>query len=67
MMDEAVKKQIPQQLDYEGDGYDENGELIYDTACCPVCHHDFEYEINDWGSEYCSGCGQKLDWGDSEC
>lgn len=57
----AIKKQIPKKPYYEADGY-ADGELVYDYAECPVCGHDFEYGINDWGSEYCSGCGQKLDW-----
>lgn len=62
---EALLKQIPKKPDYEGDGYDENGELIYDTAYCPECHHEFEYGVNDWGVEHCP-CGQALDWSDSE-
>lgn len=48
--------------DYESDGYDENGNLIYDTAYCPTCRHSFEEGVNDWGCAYCSDCGQKLDW-----
>lgn len=59
---EALEKQIPRKPDYEADGYDENGNLIYDYAKCPICGHDFEYDINDWGCNYCSDCGQKLDW-----
>lgn len=62
----ALEKQIPKKPDYEGDGYDENGELIYDTAYCPVCEHEFEFEINDWGCNFCSDCGQALDWRDKE-
>ena len=48
--------------EYEADGYDNNGALIYDTAYCPVCHREFEYEINEWGCAYCPDCGQALDW-----
>ena len=59
---EALEKQIPKKPDYEADGYDENGNLIYDYAKCPICGHEFEYGINDWGCNYCSDCGQKLDW-----
>lgn len=59
---QAIAKQIKRKLDYEADGYDEKGALIYDIAYCPVCNHEFEYEINDWGSAYCSDCGQALDW-----
>lgn len=62
----ALEKQIPKELDYEGDGYDENGDLIYDYAKCRVCGHDFEYGINDWGCKYCSDCGQALDWGQTD-
>lgn len=46
---------------YEGDGYDDNGEIIYDMAYCPICHHEYEvyYDNHD---NYCRDCGQKLDW-----
>ena len=62
---QALEKQIPKKLEYEADGY-ADGELVYDYAKCPICGHDFEYGINDWGCEYCSDCGQKLDWSDEE-
>lgn len=55
------EKNEPKKPDYEADGY-ADGELVYDYAKCPICGHDFEYGINDWGCEYCSDCGQKLDW-----
>ena len=57
----ALDKQTPKKPDYIADGY-ADGLLCYDYAKCPICGHDFEYGINDWGSEYCSDCGQKLDW-----
>lgn len=60
----ALKKQIPQKPTYEGDGYDENGNLIYDSAYCPICNHEFEEGINDWGCAFCQDCGQALDWGE---
>ena len=62
----ALEKQIPRQLDYEGDGYGDDGELVYDIARCQICEHCFEYNINDWGSKYCPDCGQALDWGDND-
>ena len=62
---EALEKQIPKKPEYEGDGY-ADGELVYDYAKCPICGHDFEYGINDWGCEYCSDCGQKLNWESDE-
>lgn len=61
----ALEKQIPKKPEYEADGY-ADGELVYDYAKCPICGHDFEYGINDWGCEYCSDCGQKLDWESDE-
>ena len=57
----ALEKQIPKKPDYIADGY-ADGLLCYDYAKCPICGHDFEYGINDWEADYCSDCGQKLDW-----
>ena len=57
----ALDKQTPKMLEYIADGY-ADGLLCYDYAKCPVCGHDFEYGINDWESNYCSDCGQRLDW-----
>lgn len=58
----ALEKQIPKKPDYEGDGYDENGELIYDTWICPHCNHEYEVEYEDYA--FCPNCGQALDWRD---
>ena len=55
-------RNIARRPDYEGDGYDENGELIYDMAYCPECRHSFEEGVNDWESNFCPDCGQRLDW-----
>lgn len=64
---DALEKQIPKKPDYEADGYDENGILIYDRAICPNCENDdFEYDINNWGCKFCPDCGQALDWSDTE-
>ena len=48
---------------YWGDGYDNEGNLVYDSAHCPNCKRLFEYDDCDWESAYCPNCGQKLDWG----
>ena len=61
----ALEKQIARKPEYEADGY-ADGELVYDYAKCPICGRDFEYGINDYGCNYCSDCGQKLDWSDEE-
>lgn len=60
----ALEKQIPKKPDYEGDGYDENGELIYDTWICPHCNHEYEVEYEDYA--FCPNCGQALDRSDEE-
>lgn len=62
---EAVRKQIPIKPDLEGDGYDEKGELIYDTGYCPNCRHEFEVDYDS--PKHCPDCGQALDWSDTEC
>ena len=59
---EALEKQIPKKPDLEGDGYGDDGKLIYDTGYCPNCRSAFEvdYDVTD----YCPECGQALDWSD---
>lgn len=59
---EAIEKQIPKKPDYEGDGYDENGNLIYDTWICPSCREKYEVDYDDY--KCCPNCGQALDWSD---
>lgn len=55
MIDKAIDKQIPMKPEYED----------YD-AICPVCEHEFENNVNDWGCSFCQDCGQALDWSDEE-
>lgn len=55
-------EEIPLPVEYEGDGYDDNGEIIYDTAYCPNCRNEYEVDY-DYHDNYCRKCGQKLDWG----
>ncbi len=56
---EALEKQIPKKPAYEGDGYDENGELIYDTWICPNCDRHYEVDYGDY--DFCPNCGQAID------
>lgn len=59
----AREKEIAKKPDYEGDGYDDNGELIYDTWICPNC--DQHYEVGYDNQDYCPSCGQHIqheDW-----
>lgn len=58
----ALEKQIPKKPDYEGDGFDEDGYLIYDTWICPNCGKHYEVDYDDYN--FCPECGQALDWSD---
>ena len=61
---EALKSQTPKRPDYEGDGYDENGYLIYDTWICPSCEEKYEVDYEKY--KYCPNCGQRIDWSGDE-
>lgn len=58
----ALEKQIPKKPNLEGDGYDNKGNLIYDTWLCPNCEAHYEVDYDDYN--YCPICGQKLDMSD---
>lgn len=63
----ALRKQIPQQVELMGDGYDPDGNLVYDYAQCPNCQRAFEESDENWECGYCPCCGQALKWwGDEE-
>ena len=46
--------------DYEGDGYDKEGNLIYDTWICPNCEEHYEVDYDRY--DFCRNCGQKIKW-----
>lgn len=46
--------------DYEGDGYDNYGNLIYDIWICPNCGKKYEVDYDDY--DFCPNCGQRLKW-----
>ena len=46
--------------DYEGDGYDNEGNIIYDTWVCPNCEEHYEVDYDNY--DFCPKCGQRLDW-----
>lgn len=61
---DALKKQIPKKPDFEGDGYDDGGNLIYDTWICPCC--ETKYEVDYEHYKHCPECGQKIDWSEDD-
>lgn len=61
---ELVEKATPMKPIYEADGYDENGELIYDTWICPNCDKKYEVDYDEY--DHCPNCGQAIDWSDEE-
>ena len=46
--------------DYEGDGCDKDGNIIYDTWICPNCGEIYEVDYDDY--EHCPKCGQAIQW-----
>lgn len=56
----VLEKQIPKRPDLEGDGYDDDGKLIYDTWICPCCEEHYEVDYEEY--EFCPKCGQAIDW-----
>lgn len=60
LMEKLVDKETPMKPNYEGDGYDKDGNIIYDTWVCPSCETRYEVDYDEY--KYCPNCGQKLDW-----
>lgn len=54
----AAEKQKPKKPAFEGDGYDDKGEIIYDTWICPNCEARYEVDYDDY--DFCPKCGQRL-------
>lgn len=55
----AMKKQKPKAPDIWGDGYDGDGNMIYDMYDCPNCGKSYEIECDNY--KYCPECGQAID------
>lgn len=58
----ALEKQTPKKPTFEGDGYDDSGNIIYDTWICPCCED--RYEVDCERHNHCPTCGQTIDWSD---
>ena len=56
----AFEKQTSKKPDMWGDGYDDNGNLIYNTWACPCCRTEYELDYDDY--KFCPNCGQAIDW-----
>ena len=61
---QALEKQIPKKPDIEGDGYDPDGNLVYDTWICPACGVSYEIDYDKY--DYCPACGQAIDQSEGE-
>lgn len=55
----ALEKQIPKKPAFEGDGYDDGGNIIYDTWICPCCED--RYEVDYERHNHCPTCGQAIE------
>lgn len=60
----ALEKQISKKPDIEGDGYDPDGNLVYDTWICPACGVSYEIDYDKY--DYCPACGQAIDQSEGE-
>lgn len=61
----ALRKQKPQMVIYESDGF-ADGNPVYDFAICPCCKYAYEEGDKDWNLPFCPNCGQALKWKDEE-
>ena len=57
---ELKERDAAKAPDYEGDGYDNYGNLIYDIWICPNCGKKYEVDYDDY--DFCPNCGQRLKW-----
>lgn len=60
----ALEKQKLKRPDYEGDGCDCEGDIIFDTWICPRCKERYEVDYDRY--DYCPSCGQGIDWSDDK-
>lgn len=57
---ELKELRTPKKPTLEGDGYDDEGFIAYDTWYCPNCNKDYEVDYDEY--DYCPNCGQCIDW-----
>ncbi len=61
---EARERQRGKKPNAWGDGYDDDGNMIYDMYDCPNCGKSYEIDYDNY--KYCPECGQAIDWSDLE-
>ena len=64
LLADALRKQVPKKPELQGDGYDPEGNLVYDMWVCPCCNKRYELEYDEYC--YCQNCGQRIDWGNEK-
>ena len=57
---EAVERRNPKAPVVWGDGYDNEGNMIYDMYDCPNCGKSYEVDYHDY--KFCPCCGQAILW-----
>lgn len=55
---DARNMQTPEAPEYEGNGCDKDGNIIYDTWICPNCGERYEVDYDDY--EHCPKCGKAI-------
>lgn len=61
---EARERQTSERPNIYGDGYDDEGNMIYDMYDCPNCNKSYEIDYEKY--DFCPNCGQAIDWSDGE-
>lgn len=61
---EARERQTSERPNIYGDGYDDEGNMIYDMYDCPNCGTTYEVDYEKY--DFCPNCGQAIDWSDGE-
>lgn len=57
---EARERFMPKVPNIWGDGYDDEGNMIYDMYECPNCGKNYEIDYEKY--DHCPACGQAIDW-----
>lgn len=61
---EARERQRAKKPNIYGDGYDDEGKIIYDMYDCPNCNKSYELDYEEY--DFCPNCGQAIDWSEDK-